>query len=217
MDNREFILKIQEIIITSMVTALLSILFATILDEMYYSIVGFYDIALIFSGIVSALFGLIVTTKSFFRFNFGKNAKDGVVLAIISWIIYLSYFFIQYNVIYSIELVVLIGLFIGCFLYSILLRPDRHNETLKTITTTKREFPFLNTGLGIVPILVFGAIFGFAVAQFSWIIFGQIQIALSMEYPDALFYAPPLIYQIGWTIVGTLGFPLHYSSKGKII
>ena len=75
----------------------------------------------------------------------------------------------------------------------------------------------LGLGLGIGPLLFFGLIGGFFVAQFTWIFFGQLQIALDIGYPGALLFTAPLIYQIGWMLAGVLGVPLHYSSKGKII
>ena len=212
-------MKIKEIIVIGLVTSFLAIFFTIIVDEIYSSMFDFYDVALIFIGIISAVLGLTVTTKFIFRFEFGKGSKDGLILAIFSWIIYFSYFFIQYNVLYAVDLAVLIGLFIGFFLYSILLRLDHYNKASKTIprTSAKIELSVLNIGLGIVPILIFGGLVGVFVSQFVWILFGQIQMVIGMGMPFAAIYSPPLIFQIGWIIVGALGLLLKVSSRGKII
>lgn len=210
----DLLLKIQKFIVTSLVTAVIVILFSSIFEESF-SMFDYYDILIIFTGLISAILGLMLS-KRFFRFEFENNTLNGSILGIISWMIYVLYFFVVYNMIYPIDLVVLVGLLMGFFLYFILLRlGDNFNASkLRSEDSDKGRFSFLVTGMRIVSLfssILFGGVFGFMIAQFSWMFFSGF-----FDYPGILIFAP-LTYTFGWIIVGILGYPLHYASKGKII
>ena len=207
-------MKIQKFIMTSLITAIFAILFVIIFEEAF-AMFDFYDILIILAAIVSSTLGLIIS-KKVFRFEFENNAKDGAILAIFSWLIYAFYFFIQYFLIYPIDLIVLVGLFIGFFLYFIIPRlgpnfnAPKMEEPLESVI---ENIPFLRVSwmriVSLVSKLFFGAIFGSFIGQFSWIFIGIV-----MNFQSFIFIAP-LSYIIAWAIAGALGFPLHYASKGR--
>ena len=206
-------MQIQKFIVTSLVTAIFAILFVTIFEEAF-AMFDFYDILIILAAIVSSTLGLIIS-KKFFNFEFENNSRDGAILAIFSWLIYVLYFFIQYFLIYPIDLVVLVGLFIGFFLYFIFLRlgDNLHASKITTQESAMEKISFIGSGMRIVSVismLFFGAIFGSFIGQFSWMFIGMV-----MNFQSFIFGAP-LSYIIAWAIAGALGFPLHYASKGRI-
>jgi hypothetical protein len=58
--------------------------------------------------------------------------------------------------------------------------------------------------LGIIIIIVIGAVGGYIFALVSWWAYGQIQLFLHVDFPYAALYPVPLYYQIGWTVFGPI-------------
>jgi len=56
----------------------------------------------------------------------------------------------------------------------------------------------------LVGMVVGGAVGGYFAGWIIWLLFGQIQLMLGMDFPYAALYTPPLIYQIGWIVYGAV-------------
>lgn len=58
--------------------------------------------------------------------------------------------------------------------------------------------------LGFIGIIVLGIILGYIGGWVVWWLFGQIQLFLHMDFPYCAIYPPPLLYQIAWTVGGSI-------------
>lgn len=74
-------------------------------------------------------------------------------------------------------------------------------------SVVKEEFSPVKTGSLIVLFLLVGAVMGYFGGYIVWILLGQVQLALGVFPPYAALFPPPLIYQVGWAILGALSFP----------
>lgn len=215
------------------VTLLTSSVFMIIISEVFSAIglhwwiVTGFPLHTIINGIISALVGLFLSFRIVLKIEYSDNLKKGLLFGILTSLLFFVYTIIDVSVNYSdyfqtvpfnwwlqtyavgIFLSSLIGCLVGFIgggskLQNMPAPPPRVSVVQPT---GKEELSPLKAGAGIILFLLIGGVIGYFGGHIIWIIFGQIQIALGVFPPYAALTSPPLVYQIGWTVLGALSFP----------
>lgn len=215
----------RELFATVLVTVTFMIVVDRVFDaiSLFYWIGDYFALHFVILGIVSALFGIFLSFRTILKAEYRKNLQKGVFFGIsasVIFLIYVSFVVGAYhqNVpfhdwlrdwAFRVFLSSLIGCLIGFLLGgSMLQKMPAPQPTVSVVQPTEKEkFSPAKAGAGIVLFLLIGAVMGYFAGYVVWVLFGQIQLALSVFPPYAALSPPPLIYQIGWTVLGALSFP----------
>ncbi len=201
--------------------------FMIILDRVF-DFIGWYfiyDLGEYFNtviGVVAALLGIFLSFRTVLKAEYRKTVWNGVFFGISTSIIFLIYgsvvvgFYMRISLNYWLQvwafrvfLFSLIGCLIGFLLGGSILRrmPPPQPRVSVVQLTGKEESTPVKAGVGLVLFLLIGAAMGYFAGYIVWVFFGQIQIALGVFPPYAALFPPPLMYLIGWAVLGALSFP----------
>lgn len=213
-----------------LLTVLVTITFMIVLDRMFHAagLPGWWignslSVRIILMGIVSSLLGIVLSFRTILRKEYRNNLQKGVSYGILTSILFIIYVSVVVGVYYAylpfdywlrewafpVFLSSLIGCFIGFLLGGGKLQtmPAPQPRISVAKPSGKEEFSPAKAGGWIVLFLLVGAVIGYFAGYIVWIIFGQIQVAMGVFHPYAALFPPPLIYQIGWAVLGALSFP----------
>lgn len=211
-----------------LVTALVTVFFMVILDQLFEAIglrfgwIGTnFSIGIIIWGIASSILGIFLSFRAILKTEYKNSLQTGILLGLVTsilFIIYVSFIITTYDYpirfdywlsrwAFGVFLSSLIGSVVGFLLGGVKLERMPPPRISVPQTARTRAVQIERGGLWLILFILVGAVIGYFAGYIVWILFGQIQIAIGIAFPYAAIFPPPLVYQIGWTILGALSFP----------
>jgi hypothetical protein len=186
-----------------------------------------FSLNVIAIAVLSSVIGTFVAWRFLFRTGYMDNRRTEVLLAVLTSALYLVYSLVDFAYNYpSIAAVVplqwvfqislgsfvtsLIGTLIGFVACGFKLQrmpPPLPPPPSEFGLQESRRFSPTKAGSALLLFLLIGAVAGYFIGYISWIVFGQIQVAVGVSFPYAALLPPPSFYLIGWVVVGALSFP----------
>jgi hypothetical protein len=223
--------KKNELAISSLMALTIMIAISVIFDSISFHLYSFnllggqFDVVVIINGVISSFLGIFIAWRYLIKKQYTSNHLTEILLAIITSVLFavfnLAYAYYGYfelmtriplqligQVTFGVFLISTITLFIGFLIGGMKLQtmPPPPPPPPPALTGEKPKFSVLSAGKAILVFILIGGVAGYFLGYLAWIILGQIQLAIGLDFPYAALLPPPLIYLVAWIGVGAIVF-----------